>query len=545
MTVFNVTAFNGEVPKVSPRLLPDDMAAKAVSCKFDSGQLRPWRTAGFVQALPLSGALSVYLYAGSHWFCWSSDVDVVRSQIAGDTTERVYFSGDDYPRVTRNDVATGAGVLPAVSYRLGVPQPEELTWQVIGEEGGLVARESSYVYTLVTAWGEEGPPSMPTELVTVKGAQTVQITFPSLPSGNYNFGAGALRRLYRTVAGNYGADFQLVAEVPIGVGTFHDDIADKDVAENEVLSTDEWIGPPDDDADKYPTGALRGLMALPNGGMAGFTGNILCLSVPYVPYAWPSKYRYSITSDIVGIVNTGSGIVIGTTGKPYIAAGYDPLSVTLVELDIQQACVSKRSMVDMGEYALYASPDGLVSASGSQVQLYSDALMSREQWQALNPSSIVAFHYDGRYFGFYDNGTEKAGFIFDPKGGKNAFVSLNMYAVGGHYDPATDSLYLILEDRSLVRFDDPGAPKSAYLWQSKEFVSRIPVNMGALRVEAREYPVTATVFADGSEVCSDVITDDMPVRLPSGFMARSWSVALAGSVDVDGFSLAECVGELM
>jgi len=541
MTAYHIRTFNGEIPKLSRRLLPEDMADSAIDCKFDSGQITPWKDNTLVQALPTSNAISTFLYRDDHWFSWDKDVDIVRSQIAGDTDNTVYFTGDGYPKMTKQDLAIGVGAMPDVSYRLGIPAPESLSFEVLNTGNGEILRETLYTYTFVNAFGEEGPPATPTDLITVEGDQEVTLTLPAPPTGDFNFGSGSLKRIYRTAAGNANSEFQLVAQTPIGNTTFVDTVGD-DVL-GEIMPTEGWLGPADDDLSKYPQGPMVGLTALPNGGMVGFFGNTLAFCEPYIPYAWPYAYRFSITSKVVAIANTSAGLVVGTTGKPYAAIGYDPTSINLIEIDVKQACVSKRSMVDMGIYALYASPDGLVSAAGTQAELITDRLITREQWQALNPESIHAFHYDGRYFGFYDNGIDKRGFIFDPRGGKNALMWLSFYAVGGYADLKTDSLYLIGEDNNLYLFDSH-ANSLVATWRSKEFVSSRPINMGWLRVQASGYPVTVNVYGDEGMNTQAVLSEE-PTPLPAGFLSRSWSVEVVSNEIIDSVSIGESLREVI
>ena len=53
-------------------------------------------------------------------------------------------------------------------------------------------------------------------------------------------------------------------------------------------------------------GPLQGLTYISNGIMAGFAGRQVCLSVPYLPHAWPISYRYTLDEDIVGVGTTPS-----------------------------------------------------------------------------------------------------------------------------------------------------------------------------------------------------------------------------------------------
>ena len=50
----------------------------------------------------------------------------------------------------------------------------------------------------------------------------------------------------------------------------------------EVIPSYYWVAPPDDDSSTYPDGPMKGLTALPNGIMAGFTGKRVCFSEAFL-----------------------------------------------------------------------------------------------------------------------------------------------------------------------------------------------------------------------------------------------------------------------
>ncbi len=139
-------------------------------------------------------------------------------------------------------------------------------------------------------------------------------------------------------------------------------------------------------------------------------------SEPFQPHAWPVSYRITIDEPIVSIAATSNGLVVGTEGTPYLIAGSDPASMAAIRIESAEACLSKRSMVDMGETIMFAGPDGLIAASGVQVINATEQLLTPAQWQAdFYPSTITGFNWQGRYVGFYNTGSGYGGFIFVPK----------------------------------------------------------------------------------------------------------------------------------
>ena len=365
---------------------------------------------------------------------------------------------------------------------------------------------TSYVYTFVTAYGEEGPPSAASTVITTDDNAT--ITVSNLSTGpvksNSNFGAGAVKRIYRSNTGSNTTAFQFVAEIAMATDSYDDTSNNDQLA--EIIPSTYWIAPPDDDSSTYPDGPMKGLTALPNGVLAGFTGKRLCFSEAFLPYAWPINYRITLEDPIVGLASVGNGLIVTTESRPYLVAGSDPASMSAIRIEAAQACLSKTSIVDMGPYVIYAGPDGLVAAAGTDVQIITEGLITPDQWQSTYyPSTINATLWKGRYLAFYNTGSGYGGFIFDPRGGKNALTTLSASALvrGTFTDPDDGNAYLIIGNQ--IKQFQGGSTAQTYTWKSKEFVPPKPTSMGFLKVNAEAYPVTVKVYGDGSVIYHAVI----------------------------------------
>jgi hypothetical protein len=198
-------------------------------------------------------------------------------------------------------------------------------------------------------------------------------------------------------------------------------------------------------------------------------------------------------------------------------------------------------MVDMGDCALYASPDGLVMASGNSATTVTDSHIDREYWQSLDPSTIRGFKYEGRYIGFY--GTEGDGFILDFEGeSEGRFVTFDGFdATAGYYDGLEDMLY-IANGTSLAQFNS-GTPLT-FTWQTKEYLMPYHLAFVAARLEATDYPFTLTVYTDGIERGVFTIPDNRVFRFPLGYVAQLWQFKLEGTGSVDGLFIADAMAEL-
>ena len=531
--------FGGIAPKIDPRRLAPNMAQVAQDCVLDGNALEPTRTMVATAVSVGSTNNSLYRYNDATWLSYSNDRDFARAPIANDSLDRIVITNPDaYP------VVYSAGS----TYRLGIPAPSTTLTATPTETPAnpddIDAETISYVVTFVDAWGAEGPPSVPSASIDRVRDTSVNLTsLPTAPVGNYNFGSGALKRIYRSNAGTAGANYQFVTEVAIATTSVTDSTANEDLG--EILPSLTWIGPPDDDTAIYPDGPMLGITALPNGVLAGFAGKTLVFSEPYLYHAYPLDYRISFDEPIVAIAAISSGLLVVTDTKPYVVTGISPAAMAVTNLDAKQACVSKRGMVDMGRYAIYPSPDGLVLVEGQNVVLVTDQLFTRKQWQDnYYPTTIHAYEWEGRYIAFYN---DAAGFIFDPRGGANSFVEIGDYLEAAYFDPTEDTLYV--NDAGTVRAWGQGATFNSYTWKSRKALLPKPVNFGFIRVVAHNSlassNVTVRIWADGDLKITAVLNnDDSPWHpLPGGFRAKEWEIEITGTNPISHIGLFESLSE--
>lgn len=550
MTTIALKQFDGMYPVVNARLLKEDAATVATNAKITGGSIKAWKNATTVQAQRRVGDVrTIYLFDGTSWFEWLTDVDVVRGPIAGDTLERTYYTGDGEPKATSNAIAIHAtNPMPAASYRLGVPPPVTgPSLAVSGTGDGTPAETRYYVFTYVTAWGEEGPPSEPVSIDVING-QTVNITgLATGPSGNYQVTS---KRIYRTSTGSQAADFQFVTELALASTTYDDTKTGAELAEVMVSAT--WY-PPRSTVHNEPgvysaavtspsPYTMVGLTQMANGILAGFAHNIVCFSEVGQPHAWPRQYEQTTDKPIVGIGAFGQSLAVLTQSYPYVATGVDPSAMSMQRLELMQACVSKRSIVEMGDGVIYASPDGLVSISARGAELITKNLFTRDEWQAYAPESIHAYQHDGRYFAFYDTGTAQGCLVFSFNGQEPSFVTLSLSATAGFVDPVTDALYLVV-GTNIVKFDTGSA--LTYTWRSKRFTLPSLQNLGAAQVLAKAYPVTLGVYGyDSTYTYSVAVASSAPIRLPATVRYRDVELQVSGTAEVEQILIASSIEEL-
>ena len=450
-----------------------------------------------------------------------------------------------------SEAATGSGSTSSITNGVSIG----------GNSDAELDYETSYVYTFVSAYGEEGPPSPASTVITTDNNMTVALSALETSSTITNLNLSK-KRIYRSNTGSNTTEFQFVAEVALAVATYTDTSKNSDLA--EVIPSTYWIAPPDDDTSLYPDGPMKGLLALGNGTFAGFTGNRVCFSEAYQPHAWPASYRLGIEEQIVGMKATGNGLVVTTEGPPYLVTGTDPSAMVAIKIETAEACLSEQSMVDMGEAVYYAGPNGLMIAAGAQVENVTEPLITPEQWQSTYyPSTIEGFYWQGRYVGFYNTGSGFGGFIFDPRQQMNALINLDASALirGGFTDPDDNELYLIIANK-IEKFQG-STNNLTFNWKSKEFAMPKPTSFGFLKVDAEAYPVTLKVYGDGSVIYNATISTsgsafsvtgttpsfsatDIPepmVRLPAS-MHKTFAFEVESAKTVNEVALGESVDEL-
>lgn len=443
------------------------------------------------------------------------------------------------------------------------------------QASGLVANtaddySTTYVYTWVNDLGEESGPSPASALIVKDDDTTVVVTTPtSIPTG-YDYGIVS-KRIYRALTTASGTYYFFLAEQLVWYQEYYDTTSNADLALNETLSTADYELPPTD---------LRGILVLPNDIYAGFSGRNLCLSARGQPHAWPIANRYAIDTDIVAIGAIDAQVVILGSTWPWLAAGNDPAVFSMNNTEIPQGCVSKRSVAYLkGIGVIYASPDGLVGVAGTgQVTLLTGEIFSRKEWQALDPTTLVAVAHDNRYIGFYSS-LEGETFGFMLEAGTNGFgvVTLGFHASARFVDQATDRLYLVLDGMwypecetgsagsqptangdTIYAFDqydgetipsegDPVPMYSLYMprtWRSKKFNQPHLNCYRRACVRALDYTdVCFELYADGNFVFHQRVTDGQSFVLPDTD-AMTIEFEIIGTSIVESVELAHDVEEL-
>lgn len=549
MTVSSIAigTYRGMKPISDPRFLEERFAVSAKNCWYTDGDLRPIYGNTLMPEVTLTeGTLTIFPYetdTQTYWFSWNKIVDACNSPIPNDQYQRVYFTGDGVPRYTRNDIAIGAN-LPNASYKLGIPAPTEPIQASLGPDSTGPREENPidediidasddesrlYVYTWVSGTGEEGPPSPVSNEIVLPDPEvnSVELILPPLGVNEQDI---QKRRIYRTATSGGVTDFYLVDEIDVEILSYNDR---KITAElGSVLVTGNYFPPPEE---------LIGLTSLPNGVLAGFYDNVFCPAYPNIPYAWNPDYQIACDSKIVAIAATPSGAVVLTEDKPYIIQGYTPDSYSYMKLETSAACVSARSVVDMGTAVIYASGRGLEIIVSSEPRNLTEGVYSLEQWRDLKPETFDAYQYKGMYIAFYNDGTKTGALIFDPK--NMDVTECEVFATAGYRFATTEHLHIVIDDK-MYKFDSDSENPMNMLWQSKPFITP-PYRYRVCKV--RGEMVSLSLLRDGVSIKNEVIPryeyNGHTFRVPKG-RGYEWGIAITGTGMVRDIQLGQSKRDL-
>lgn len=482
MAGLHLKAFGGFVPRVSSHLLQDNEAQKAVNTKLYSGTLNSWhKPASLDPAVTVNPATQTIFAAKNTsgdnvWMAWNNVVDVVNSPISGGTAFTLFYTGDGVPKKTNATLAgTPAGGNPADYLNMGVVAPTVApTVTRVGSGGSPETRV--YVYTYVSEFGtiseESAPSPVSAEVLCGTGDSVTVNGMAGAPAGKYNV---TKRRIYRSVAGATTTTFLFVTELPIGTTSFSDTVASAGLGE-EIPSLLYEVPPSD----------LHSLVALPNGYLAGLSGNEVCFSEVNAPHAWPSQYRLSIPVEPVGLGVFGQSIVVMTNGNPYLLSGVAPESTTSEKIPMIEPCVAKRSITSDMMGITYASPNGLVTVGASGPSLITQNILLRDEWTAYNPSSMRSAFFAGKYFAFFSDSTTdvtNGAIILDGNLPSTPLSITSLQSAASFIDPATASLYVV-ENNEIKQWEGDTLNLLPYEWRSKRWIFTAPDNMGAIEIDA-------------------------------------------------------------
>lgn len=567
--------FGGRVPRLSPRLLSTGAATIANMTKLWSGEVRPFQefSEEFIPQLPDDAEIKTLYFLIDKWLAWTTDVDVVTGFTELSGQGHIYYTGDGLPKQTTYDLIKFGPPTPLESntFPIGVNPPTVApSVSIVGVgSGSPVVR--TYVYTFYTYMNEESAPSPPSALISVSTGQSVDVdSFPATVDTNVKE-----LRIYRSNGGAYQYVTTLAFPFP---ATYNDSLDDIDLG--EAMQSINWYP---------PNPNITGMIGLACGSLAAFYGNRVAFSYPYQPGAWPPEYEKVFDYPVVALGTFGQTCVVATTGYTYLVSGTDPSSFSVARMPDPYPCVSKNSMVSGDNGCIYASADGLIFvgqgssnyfAQYSGTHVLSRDLLTHDEWNNYNPTTINGVIFDGRYYGFYrypevqpDNEPVGAGFIFDASmrlvtgvikqsefDKDDLFIDLDYYASATFANPQVPLHVCVDANRTRplpppinpappgpvanrVFNWDAGPGFRTLTWRSKQFSFPYRVTFSAARILMDESEPKNLVFrlldgATSTVLFERSVSNRNPFRIPSLSPRTEWMVEIEGTTWVQQVHVA-------
>lgn len=599
MPYIKLDNFSGTVPRTGPTQLEANQAQTASNVKLQSRELRSWRKPTAVYTPTTPGVQTIFKLEGAggayKWLTWAEDVDIVPGPVADFTDYRIYYTGDGAPKKTNWALATSSGAgtdpFPDSWLYMGVPNPTGAP-TLVASSSTAPAEVRAYVYTHVSTFGtvkeESGPSPAATVTVNIASGTVTVSGFSAAPTTGYNI---THRRIYRTITGASSVTYSFVAEIPVATTSYVDSLTATQLGEN--LPSLNFEPPPSD---------LKGIVAMPNGMLAGFRDNEVWFCEPYLPHAWPADYMMTTEHQIVGLGVYDNTLVVTTTKNPYLMTGTSPLAISETKLPMVQPCSSKRSIASDQYGVLYASPNGLVSIGSGTQDVITTALYTRDEWQTLTPSSMLGTIYNNLYMCFHNTSTGREALVI-ARGDIPPLSFLSFDATAVYVERTTGNIYALSQfDNKIYQLDSDQVNNTIYEWKSKKFVLPNPMNYAAFKVQAdytymnnqaaynayvaaiiasnqalfaaatsglggdlndsvlnnymlngsilQDIPTNADVrniqvifYADEQQVYSVGVTSQEPIRMPVTTKAYVWEVKISGNVPVRSLVMGTSIGE--
>ena len=505
-------AFSGERPRLTAHKLGVYEAQLAENARLEKADCRPWRAPLLIADLTGTSYQTLFEWTAStvsHWVTSANDLDWIRSPIANDTYERLYFTGEATLRVLVNDIVSSP-FNPATDFYLwGVPAP---TATLTVERSG--ATERYYFYTFLNAYGEEGAGGDAVGGSDVNDSTPTLTTIQACPASRRITGINLYRTnsttdgkgqfqyvltatYFDTVTDYVVGDFVLYSATPTtnsfalykcttphshgawdaGNFTAGDDVAD--AALGDVCESDDYDPP--------PTG-MKGVRMLPNGIAIGFVGNEVYFSEPWLPHAWPNKYAQSVEEDIVAVEIFGNNAVLLTDGYPYLITGSAPEQMTLTKYPEFAPCLAKRGVVTGMGGVMFPTKEGVALATTESLSVISAPFITPTDWEAYYPSTMHADFVDGKYFAWYVNGTTFGGIMIDFT--NEVWIRIPFKAQAGYVAIETGKYYIVVDGASTasptpqcIKEWDGDPYNYMYMkWKSRKYLFSSDINFSAARI---------------------------------------------------------------
>ena len=389
------------MPRLSEHMLAINQATIAHDVNLRNGILEPWREPC---AMGAASGKTFYIH-GCCILSWDSH-RVSPAELTPDWG-RLYITGRNCNNGLEAIVIDNCCNPEYV--KVGVAAPTTPPVASASGECNRKTRADSYVYTYVTEWGEESPPSPPSNVVLTEDGLTTTVsgirpvTDPAYHITGIN--------IYRATSGFRVADGKIQQQKTdfLYVKTISPTSSSTTVSERDYM-----LGPVlETQYDRPPPAQLHGLVSIGDQvRLAGYKKNKIFFSEQFQPHNWPAKYDLTLDYNIVHMGVLDQRLFVTTDSIPYIidvsscdATACTP--VTSVDTPLPDiGCHYAHGAVMTVHGMLYASPIGIILLQPTgQWHIVTAKWFGEKEWVKLRPDTIRMAYWQGYIFFATDMGT--------------------------------------------------------------------------------------------------------------------------------------------
>lgn len=590
-----ITQFEGIIPKVSDKALPDGKAVVAENLDIYGNHLRPIRLPRdtnerlYTPCGELFATKPITVHrAGTIYVAWDKQIftAIDWTQKLGDTTFLFVENGKLYrqsaERILRKQCPIevgikrpdGAMIETSVEDQAGC-EPTRIPLLCVPDEYcdnvPFPPVPVAYVFTYVNACGEESAQSKPSEVRDITWGDAVLITVndPKKPEN------AVKRRWYRAVTDNEGtARWLKIGETPIDQTQFYDMNCPCDFSCE--LSTYNHDAPPD---------CLEGVANIGDNLTLVWSNRHFWLSEHNFPHAYNLTNEYKLRYPIIGMYELTPRVegelhyevIAITQGLHYTISADVPEQVRIAEIQQRYKCLNKVSPCHSESEILYVAKQGLVAISQQGEQLLTGDLMTEYEWADFDPDNLRLTYHDDHIYGF----NRKGGFVLSLGGDKRRAFNLathNVVVDMGFTDEI--SRFLVFKGGNILEWGK--GDNAIYDWWSKTYVlagmwrpvagkiispdfdnivprghKEAKLRFDEWRRRApksdvmnffKEFPefrqhyvhlvgnrpsVTVIIYADNKEYFRRQVYTNKPFLFPRKYKAMDWSIRVIGSIRID------------
>ena len=216
---------------------------------------------------------------------------------------------------------------------------------------------------------------------------------------------------------------------------------------------------------------------------------------------------------------------------------------------------------------VFASPDGLMAVTGpGQVRNLTDSVFTRDQWQALDPTSIRGVAHNDIYWMFWEAGSARGCYAIDMKATGFGVVQMAFHASAAYVDPIEDKMYLVLDEdnepddvllpvradpphyvdgTTIYEFEGNPAVLMTYRYRGKLWLLDHPTWLTIAQVKAEDFDnLLLRVYGDGAQIDEVLVGDGDEFTLAVSDEYASLEYEIVGTSTVRVVQGAEDISEL-